>query len=248
MSRFGTFIIGSLFGLIFGSVLVFYFFVGVPRSAQLSGIPIQPPDANSVQPTTAQIVLKQEFFNDVLKTIFRDMNPPSFPLGLTANGENAAPKEEGQCESRIMLLPESNGVRSTLSFENNRISAPLAFRGSYSSMFGCINFSGGAQSNLEMRFDAEKQIVFGQLNIETVNLDGVNPLLSGIITPLVQSSFNQQVNPIQILDNKQLAFSFPLKASNAKLNANVKDVRSEIKDNALNLYLIYELNGEKVSQ
>ena len=246
MSKFGTFIIGSLFGLILGGALIFYFFVGVPRSAQLTGTRIQPPDANSVQPATAQIVLKQDFFNEVLKTIFRDVNPPSFPLGLAANEENSAPKQEGQCESRITLLPESNGVRSALSFENNRITAPLAFRGSYSSMLGCINFSGWAQSNLEMRFDAEKQIVFGQLNIETVNLDGVNPLLSGIITPLVQSTLNQRVNPVQILDGRQLAFSLPLKASDAKLYANVKDVRSEIKDNALNLYLIYELAGEVV--
>lgn len=248
MGKFATFIIGSLFGLVFGSILVFYFFVGVPRSAQLVGTPIQLPDSNAVQPATAQVVLKQEFFNEVLKTIFRDVNPPSFPLGLSANAENSAPMQEGQCQSRITLLPESNGVSSSLSFENNKVSAPLAFRGSYNSMLGCLSFSGWAKSNLEMRFDAEKQIVFGQLNIETVNLDGVNPLLSGVITPLIQSTLNQRVNPVQILDGKQLAFSLPIKASNAKLNANVKDVRSEIKDNAMNLFLIYELVGENVNQ
>lgn len=227
--------------------MIFYFFVGVPRAVQMVGVPIQPPDANTPQPATAQIVLKQEFFNHVLQTIFRDVNPPSFPLGASENIENATPAQEGQCESRITLLPESNGVKSALSFENNRITAPLAFRGSYGSMLGCINFNGWSQANLEMRFDAEQQIVFGQLNIETVNLEGVNPLLSGIITPLVQSTLNQRVNPLQILDGKQLALSLPLKASDAKLNANVKDIRSEIRDNALNLYVIYEFLGENLN-
>jgi hypothetical protein len=238
MSRFGTFIIGSLVGLILGGALTFYFFVGVPRSAQLPGAPIQPPDTNAPQPATAQIVLKQEFFNEVLQTIFRDMNAPSFPLGSASE----------QCQGNITLLPEIGGVRSSLSFENNRIIAPLAFRGSYNSTFGCFNFSGWAQANMEMRYDAEQQIVFGQLNIETVNLDGINPLLSGIITPLVQSTLNQRVNPIQILQGKQLALSLPITASNANLNANLKDVRSEIKDNALYLYVIYELSGQALNK
>ncbi|MBX7173583.1 MAG: hypothetical protein K1X72_21625 [Pyrinomonadaceae bacterium] len=241
MSRIGTFFLGSLIGAVIGGVLVFYFFVGAPRNGKLPGIPIQPPESNL--PATAQIVLKQEFFNEVLNSIFRDMNPPSFPLG---EGENSA--QPGQCPSQITLLPESGGVRSSLSFENNKIMAPLAFRGSYNSIFGCVNFSGWAQTNLEMRFDADQQIVFGQLNVETVNLDGVNPLLSGIITPLVQSTLNQRVNPIQILDGKQLALKLPMKASEANLKANVKDVRSEVKDNVLYLYLVYEFSGEAMNK
>lgn len=241
MSRIGIFFLGSLIGAVIGGVLVFYFFVGAPRNGKLPGTLIQPPESN--QPATAQLVLKQEFFNQVLNTIFRDMNAPSFPLG---ERENSA--QPGQCASQITLLPESGGVRSAISFENNRVMAPLAFRGSYNSIFGCVNFSGWAQTNLEMRFDADQQIVFGQLNVETVNLDGVNPVLSGIITPLVQSTLNQRVNPIQILDGKQLALKLPVKASEANLKANVKDVRSEIKDNALYLYLVYEFSGEAMNK
>lgn len=232
MSRFGTFMIGSLVGLILGGVLVFYFFVGVPRSNQSPGSPIQPPDV--AQPATAQIVLKQEFFNEALTAIFRDMNPPTFPL--TTGTE--------QCPGSLTLLPESGGIKTSVSFENNKIVAPLAFRGSYNSMLGCLNFSGWAQSNMELRYDGDMQTVYGQFNVETVNLEGVNPILSGIITPLVQSTLNQRVNPIQILQGKQLAFSLPIKASDANLMANLKEIRSEIKDNAVYLYVIYELNGK----
>jgi hypothetical protein len=192
MSRTATFIVGSLVGLIVGGVLTFYLFVGVPRAAQVPGSPIQPPDQSGTPPATAQIVLKQEFFNEVLKTIFRDMNAPSFPLSLTENrnagntgsASYAMLQDGGGCDGRITLLPEGSGMQSVLKFENGKINAPLAFRGSYQSMFGCLNFSGWTQANLELRFDAAQQTVLGQLNIETVNLDGGASMFGGIVTPV----------------------------------------------------------------
>jgi hypothetical protein len=248
----GKFIIGIIIGLLVGGALTFYTFVGVPRAAQVPGTPISPPDANGTPAGTAQIVLKQEFFNNVLQTIFRDMNAPSFPLNLT--GENGMPNNDvqsyallqnsAQCDGKITLLPEGSGVQTSLRFENNKIAAPLAFSGSTSILGNCVQFNGWAQANLELRFDAEQQNVIGQINIETVNLDGVSPLLSGFVTPLVQSTLNQRVNPIQILQGKQIALSLPIAATNGRLQANVKDVRAEVKDNALNLYVIYDFAGK----
>ena len=254
MSKTVIFFVGSLVGLILGGVLTFYLFVGVPQAVQAPGNLIQPPEPAGNPPGTAQIVLKQDFFNEVLKTIFRDMSAPSFPLSLT---ENRAPEtseapgsamlQGGACDGRITLLPEGSGVQSSLKFENGRIVAPLAFRGSYSSMFGCLNFTGWTQANMDLRFDPVQQTVYGQLNIETVNLDGVTSLLGGIVTPLVQKTLNQRVNPIQILQAKQIALNLPIAATGGNMTANVKDVRSEIKDNALNLYVIYEFNGTKAA-
>lgn len=255
MSRTATFIVGSLVGLIVGGVLTFYLFVGVPRAAIAPGNPIQPPDANGAPPATAQIVLKQEFFNEVLKTIFRDMNAPSFPLSLTENrnSENSgspgyAMLQSGECDGRITLLPEGSGVQSVLKFENGKINAPLAFRGSYQSMFGCLNFSGWTQANLELRFDAAQQTVLGQLNIETVNLDGGASVFGGIVTPLVQKTLNDRVNPVQILQGKQIALNLPIAATGGNMKADVKDVRAEIKDNTLNLFVIYEFSGKNANQ
>ncbi|MEP6903334.1 MAG: hypothetical protein ABJA66_16520 [Actinomycetota bacterium] len=255
MSKTVTFIVGSLAGLILGGLLTFFIFVGVPRAGQIPGAPIQLPDASGNPPATAQIVLKQDFFNEVLKTIFRDMNAPSFPLSMTENREAKSSDSAGyallqgdQCDGRITLLPEGSGVQSVLKFENNKIVAPLAFRGSYNSMLGCINFTGWTQANLELRFDATQQIVFGQLNMETVNLDGVSSLLGGIVTPLVQKTLNSRVNPIQVLQGKQIALNLPIAATNGNIKANVKDVRAEIKDNALNLYVIYEFDGKNTNQ
>lgn len=248
----GKFIVGSFLGLIVGGLLTFYFFVGVPSAVKMPGTPIQPPDESGVPPATAQIVLKEEFFNEVLTTIFRQMNSPSFPLASAPQTLSNKPEyalfQDGKCEGRITLLPEGSGVKSSLKFENNRLVAPIAFTGSYNSMVGCLNFSGWTQANLDLRFDAEQQMVFGQLNVETVNLDGLSPILSGIVTPLVQSTLNQRVNPIQILRSEQLAFNFPIKAADGNLNSVVKDVRSEIKDKALHLYVIYQLSGTNANQ
>ena len=234
----GRLIIGLLIGLVLGGGLTFYFFVGAPHTAIAPGKPIPPPDPNAVPaPGTAQIVLRQDFFNEALGTVFSDMNPPSFPLGTPST----------DCEGRITVQLQGSGVQTGVSFENGKISAPLAFTGSYASMFGCARFSGWAQSNLEMRYDAQSETVFGQINVETVNLDGVDPVVSALVTPLVQSTLNTRVNPVRIIDGRQIAINLPIVASNGNLQGSVKDVRAEVKDGALNLYVTYDFSGGELS-
>jgi hypothetical protein len=81
------------------------------------------------------------------------------------------------------------------------------------------------------------------INVETVNLDGVNPLVSGFVTPIVQTTLNNRVNPIQILQGKQLAIDAPIASAGGRLRADVKDVRAEFKDDALNLSVVYDFSG-----
>ena len=229
----GRLVIGLVIGLVLGGAFVFYFFVGVPQAVKAPGTPIQAPDPNGVAPGAAQIVLRQQFFNEVLGTIFKEMNAPAFPLG----------SEAAECDGRITVLEQGSGVQTGVMFQDGRITAPLAFTGSYASPFGCLRFTGWAQSNFEMRFDAQNQAVFGQLNVETVNLDGVNPVVGALVTPVVQSTLNTRVNPIRILDGRQIAVDLPVAAANGNLKASVSDVRAEVKDNALNLYVIYDFAG-----
>jgi hypothetical protein len=226
-------IVGLLIGILLGGALTFYFFVGVPRASAPPGSPILPPDPNGLPMGAAQIVLRQQFLNEALGTIFKEMNPPAFPLS----------DPSADCEGRITVQQEGSGVQTGVSFENDRITAPLAFTGSYASPFGCLRFSGWAQSNFEIRFDQASQLVFGQINVETVNLDGVNPVMSALVTPLVQSTLNTRVNPVRILDGRQIAINLPVAASNANLQAVVTDVRAEVKDRALSLYVVYDFTG-----
>jgi hypothetical protein len=228
-----TFVIGLFVGLLAGGVLTFFIFVRSPQASNVPGIPVQPPDPNSSKEGTARIVLPQEFFNGVLQTIFTEMRPPVFAVGQPSN----------DCDGQITILPEGSGTRTTVSFDNNTISAPLAFSGSYASPVGCLRFTGWAKSNFALRYDAATQTVYGQLNVENVSLDGVNPFVGAIVTPFVQSTLNTRVNPIRILDGKQIAVNLPIAAAQGNLNAAIQDVRAEVRDNALSIDVIYDFAG-----
>jgi hypothetical protein len=229
----GRVIAALIIGILIGGALVYFTFVGVPHSEQRPGDLVKAPDASGIPPGTAQVVIRQDLLNAALGSIFHNLKPPTFPIGSS----------DTNCASTITILPEGSGVQTSVRFENNRLTAPLAFTGNYNSFAGCFPFSGWAQSNLELRFDKATQSVFGIVNVETVNLDGVNPVLSGFITPLVQSTINSRVNPIKIIDGKQLSVNLPVAASGGSLQAGVNDVRAEVKENALNLFVIYDFNA-----
>src|SRR5690606_31278314 len=96
--KMAKFIIGLLIGAVIGGVLIFYFFVGVPRA--VPGQAVKPPEASGVPAGTAQIVLRQDFFNSVFSTIFTQMKAPAFQLS-TSGGE--------QCSGELILIPEGSG-------------------------------------------------------------------------------------------------------------------------------------------
>ena len=246
------YILTLIAGVLIGGVLVFFFLVGAPRANRLPGAPVKPPDAGGDPPGTALIVLDKPFFDSVLAAIFRDMNAPSFQLSKGAEGDGArlemASFQNG-CPSAVTLLPEGSNVKTEVRIENGKILAPLAFQGSYNAPFvGCVRFTGWAQANLALRFDESQQAVFGQLNVEGVNVDGAPPVVGTVVTGLVQGAINQRVNPIQILQSHQLRLSLPVKASEGTLNAQVKDVRAQINNNALQLHITYQFNGQKGEQ
>ncbi|HEX8267324.1 MAG TPA: hypothetical protein VF596_18135 [Pyrinomonadaceae bacterium] len=247
----GRIIIGFIIGLLLGGALTFFLFVGTPKTIKAPGAPIKAPDAGGPPPGTATVVLNQQFFDTILQTIFRDLNAPSFPVGLSENnlqrGENSTSFALQQgCDNQITLKPEGSGTTTSVRLEDGRIIAPLAFGGKATvPLVGCTDFNGWAQGNLELRFDEAQQNVYGQINVESVNLDGISPLVGPFITPIVQSTLNQRVNPIQILRGEQIALNLPIQAANGNLQARVKDVRSEIKENALNLYITYDFTGAK---
>jgi hypothetical protein len=178
------------------------------------------------------------------------MNAPAFPLSLTGQNQTSEPNVtsfglQSSCDGKITLKPDGSGVTTGLQFENNQINAPLAFSGSTSVLGQCINFTGWAQAVLNLRYDEATQNVTGEIEVQTVNLDGITPLASGFVTPIVQGTIRDKVNPIQILRGEQIALNVPIAATNGNLQARVKDVRSEIKDNALNLYVTYDFKGLK---
>ncbi|TMD57828.1 MAG: hypothetical protein E6I91_22090 [Chloroflexi bacterium] len=81
-----------------------------------------------------------------------------------------------------------------------------------------------------------------------VNIEGVPDAFSGIITRLVQFSINQRINPLEILRAPQLAVAMPVQSTNGTLKAQVRDVRSEVKDGKLILHITYDFTGVRGQQ
>ncbi|HEX8476132.1 MAG TPA: hypothetical protein VF666_19185 [Pyrinomonadaceae bacterium] len=256
------YILTLIIGALIGGALIYYFFVGVPQSAKLPGEPVRAPEAGGSPPGTAVLTLDENFFNTLLGTIFRDLNAPTFKLAAM-QGDAASPfafetygsrhfrfikTQEtggGGCQSQIVVTPEGSGVRTGVSLADGQIVAPLAFTGGYNALGQCLNFRGWAKANIALSFKADEQTLYGQINVQSVNLEGISPFLGGIVTQFVQNSINQRVNPLILMRGTQIGLAVPVQAAGGTLRANAKDIRAEIKDGALRLHITYDFGGAK---
>lgn len=251
-----------LVGAVAGGALVYFLFVGAPRANELPGQLVRPPAPGGPPAGTAVLELDEQFFNEILSTIFNELGQPSFrlsggerPAGQHTDGNAHAPgalflKAQGEptggCTNQVLVLPDSNGVQTTVRLTNNQVIAPLAFNGTYNApLIGCQNFRGTAQASINLSFDQQNQMLYGQLNVEGVNLEGMSPLLSGPVTAFVQNVLNQRVNPMTIMRGEQIALAVPVQATGGTLRARATSINSEVKDGRLRLFITYDFNGVK---
>jgi hypothetical protein len=234
-----------LLGILLGGGAAIYF-LGAPRAQLMQGQAVQPPAQGGNPPGTIVIALEQSFIDAVLATTFSGLGTPTFQLGQNRDGSERIEQAlfQGGCTNSITLLPEGSGVKTGVQFRNGNVHAPMAFTGSYN-LAGCMQFKGWAQSSIKLSFDQEKQIVFGYVTVEGVNLEGVNPMANTLVTSFVQGAINQRVNPLVLVSEPQLSLMIPVKASNGTVKARAKDVRAEVLDGSLKLYLTYEFSGVK---
>jgi hypothetical protein len=155
---------------------------------------------------------------------------------------------QNSCPDVVVLAPEGSGTKTGVRFTQGNVIAPLAFSGSYSALGICMNFKGSAQASVKLYFDQGKQTVYGQVNVETVNLEGVPPGASGIVTLFVQRAINERVNPLEVLRAPQLALNVPVEATGGTLKAQVKDVRAEVLEGALRMHVTYDFSGVRGQQ
>jgi hypothetical protein len=219
------------------------FFLGAPPAKSAPGTAIKAPDGTSSGPTVV-ISLDQNLVDAVLATTFNGLGTPTFQLGELRSEQFKFAAFQGGCTNSITLIPEGSGVKTGVQFRNGEILAPLAFTGSYS-LGSCIQFKGWAQTRIKLSFEEAKQTVYGIVDVQGVNLEGVNPIANNFITVFVQSAINQRVNPLVLVSEPQLSLLIPVKASNGSVKAHAKDVRAEILDGSLKLHLIYEFSGVK---
>jgi hypothetical protein len=236
-----------LLGLVVGAGAAI-FLLGVPRAKSLPGKPVAAPQAETARGTVT-ISLSDSFVNDLLGTVFRDLNPPSFNLGMNppaTDGAGPVPIAfQGGCNNSVTLAAEAGNTKTQVQFANGSIAAPLVFSGNYNLLGNCIQFKGWAQTSIQLSFDQSSQTVYGRVNVDGVNLEGVNPLANNFVTVFVRNAIDQRVNPLEVIRPSQLQLMIPVKASNGAVKAQVKDVRSDAQNGQLRLFITYEFAATK---
>jgi hypothetical protein len=243
------YVLTLILGILLGAGVAI-FFLGVPPAKSAPGQAVRPPDQGASPPATVVISLEQSFIDGLLATTFSGLGTPTFQLGQNRyEGFERVEQAmfQGGCANSITLLPEGSGVKTGVQFKNGNIYVPMAFTGSYN-LAGCLQFKGWAQTKINLSFDQEKQVVYGFVDVEGVNLEGVNPIANNFVTVFVQSAINQKVNPLLLLNEPQLQLMIPVKASNGAIKARAKDVRAEVLEGSLKLHLTYDFSGVKAGQ
>lgn len=210
------------------------------------------------QAAEVTVQLNEQFFEALLDAVFKNTNGLEFGISsnnLTKSGvsnsdsfitsfsgvrESRKPKAEVRnCNDAIRLQRERDGVKTAVRFRGGRISAPIAFTGNYNPpLVGCVEFAGVAETNIELEFDREKQVLVGRARVLNVNLRGAGGIGGGILARLVQSSIDKKINPIQILALDKLSFVVPLQnAGSVRMKA--VGVKPEVAEGALNVRVEY---------
>lgn len=225
------------------------FLLGSPRLRSAPGTRVLAPDKSGDPPGTVTVALSNSFVNEILGTVFRDLGPPAFQLNAGNNAPGAVGFErvafQQGCQNSVTLAQEASNVKTQVQFANSKITAPMAFSGSYNLLGNCLQFKGWAETSIDLRFDQEKQTVYGQVNVEGVNLEGVNPIANNLVTVFVRNAIDTRVNPLELIRAPQLQLMIPVKASNGTVMAHVKDVRAEVMEGALKMHITYEFAGNR---
>jgi hypothetical protein len=245
------YIIVLVVGLLVGAGAAYYLFVGAPKieQRQLGARPLEAPAPGGPPPGTIVLTFDERFFDTLLSTIFRDLQPPAFKLsgaaGAAGGGAQFVAAQSGGCADQLTVAQEGSGARTSVSLKDGRIDVPLAFSGSRNVFGNCMNFKGAALANISLSFSREQQTLYGQINVEGVNLEGVSPLAGPFVTTFVQTAINQKVNPLVIMRGQQLTLNVPVEASNGTVRAQASNITHEIKDGALRLHITYDFAGAR---
>ena len=215
---------------------------GAPTTAGSSETSVQP----QAPTAEATVTLGEQFFNAFLEAIYKNLKPPSAPLAISASDKEMTASSAQQCPDVIVLERENSGVKTAVKFEQGRIAAPLAFSGSYNStLMGCVEFSGWADTRLNLEFDKARQTLTARAQVLDVHLNNVPSLANAPLAKIVQSAIDKKINPIEILRLDQLSARVPVAASGGALRLRAREVTPEIVPGVLRLHIAYEFVADR---
>ena len=132
-------------------------------------------------------------------------------------------------------------TRPAVKLEQGKITAPLAFAGSYNStLLGCIEFRGWANTTWKLEFDRSRQVLLARVQVDDIRLTNVPALASGSLLKIVQSAIDNRINPLALLKLDQLSARVPVPPASGALRLRAKEVQPEVVLGNLHLHVIYE--------
>jgi hypothetical protein len=193
--------------------------------------------ASNAPAAEATVTVNEQFLNSFLTAIFDNLQEPSMPL--TIGG--ASTQLSGPCASEIRLKREVDGVRTAVHFQDGRIVGPLAFAGAYgSSLLGCIEFSGWANSEVNLEFNKERRALVARFYLREIHLNNVPAIANGPLLNMVQTAIDRRYNPVDLFTLEQLSTTVNIQPAKGALKLRAKEIRPEITPSALMLHITYE--------
>ena len=114
----------------------------------------------------ATVTINEQFLNAFIISMFDNLKEPSMPL--TIGGAQSS----SNCASEIRLKREINGTRTAVRLENGKIAGTLAFAGAYNqSLMGCIEFTGSANADVNLEYDANRRAVLARFYVREIHLN-----------------------------------------------------------------------------
>lgn len=192
------------------------------------------------------LTIKEQLANSFLDSIFNNLKPPSMPLIISESDKNRTDESAKTCPSVLTLQREHGGVRTSVKFEPGKMTAPLAFSGSYNStLLGCLQFRGLAYTEWTLEFDRNAQVLLARITITDMRLEDLPALTHGTILKLVQAAIDSRVNPIKLIRSEQISSAVPIAAAGGSLRFRAREVRPEIVPGALHVHITYEFLPER---
>jgi hypothetical protein len=209
-------------------------FLSQPVAAQESNATRERRAANG--PTAeATVTINEQFMNSFLTGMFDNLNEPT--MALTMGGAQSSP----QCASEIRMKREISGTRTAVHFENGKIVGSLAFAGAYNaSLMGCIEFTGWADTDVDLNYDSARRAVVAHFHVRDVHLNNAPAILNGPLLTMVQGTIDRKYNPVELFTLDKLSTRVEIQPAGGALQLRAREVRTEITVSAITLHIIYE--------
>jgi hypothetical protein len=183
----------------------------------------------------ATVTINEQFLNAFITAMFDNLKEPSMPL--TIGGAQSS----SNCASEIRLKREINGTRTAVRLENGKIAGTLAFAGAYNqSLMGCIEFTGSANADVNLEYDANRRAVLARFYVREIHLNNAPAMLNGPLLSMVQGAIDSRYNPVEVFTLEKLSTRLEIQPAGGALQLRAKEVRTEISPSAITLHITYE--------